>query len=496
MSYAAAIRLVKSLSKIEKRQFSLGTRKHQGEKDYMDLFQIIDAHPAHELDTIRDAFQHSHPKASLENTARYLVKILSDVLIQSKLKDDTAFKLQYGLLRIQLLNERSLPEEGYKELKRLQPLAIQSQNYPIQYMLYRQELNYVSDHNFKDLSEKTVIDTQLKARNVLKDMRNIQEHYSLYELLKFRLVRSGKVLSEEGRKQLNDLVLSEMGLVTGRIRHNFESQKLHLLFQSVFFTDIGDYKSAKKTFHVLNRHFEQHTSLWSYPPLDYFSSLNGILDSLRAIGQTEEIPFYLTKLIQLDNPSYPEYFCYLVRKTILIYQLFASIREGNPKEAIERINKTKSGFFDAYSSVHGEQQDELLFYAGLSFFIIENYRKAFHYIRQVITKRRADHTSILFKAARLLGILIHYEDGNLEYLDYEIRSYKRTYTGNVKLLKTEKLIFKTISLHPDLNGEQKNRLLWKKITPLIGVIEKDKYENQLHKYFNFTQWVKEKFNKP
>lgn len=493
MSLTAAVRLVKSLSKMEKRQFALGTRKHRGEKDYLELFRIIDAHPAPEPAAIREEFLSTRPGASLENTARYLVKVLSDVLIQSKLKDDTAFKLQYGLLRIQLFNERSLEEEGRKELKRLKPLAVQSQNYLAQYMLYRQELNYASESDFRGMSEKGLVDAQMKARNVLKDIRNVHEHYCLYELLKLRLIRSGKVLNEEGRKQLNDLVLNEMGLVTGRIKHNFESQKLHLLFQSFFFIDIGDYKSARKTFHVLNRLFEHHMQLWGYPPLDYFSSLNGILDSLKAIDQVEEMPFYLERLTQLDNASYPEYFRYRVRKTVLIYQLFGDLREGNAPKAVERIAGLEKGFFEAYGSVHGEQQEELLFYAGLSFFRAKRYKKAFSYIHPIISKRKADQTSTVFKAARLLAILIHYEDNNLEYLDYEIRSYKRASAGGVKLLKTEKLIFRAIAIHPNLNGPQKNRLLWKKIAPLAASTEKDKYENQLHKYFDFTGWVKGKF---
>jgi hypothetical protein len=42
MSQIALIRLVKSLSKSEKRHFRISTRKQSGSKEYLDLFDLID----------------------------------------------------------------------------------------------------------------------------------------------------------------------------------------------------------------------------------------------------------------------------------------------------------------------------------------------------------------------------------------------------------------------------------------------------------------------
>ena len=107
--------------------------------------------------------------------------------------------------------------------------------------------------------------------------------------------------------------------------------------------------------------------------------------------------------------------------------------------------------------------------------------------------QKANYRSIIYKASSLLSILIHYEDNNFDYLDYEIRSYKRPYPYKEKLLKTELLIFKTVQFRPDKNKSMKNELLSKKISPTIKGIEKDKYEMQLKKYFDFTEWIKLQF---
>ena len=162
---------------------------------------------------------------------------------------------------------------------------------------------------------------------------------------------------------------------------------------------------------------------------------------------------------QLDAQQYPEYFRFTVRKTMMIYQLAIFTGTKKFKEAVHFIQQVDPVLLKAYSMVDYEKQSELLFGVGLAYFGINDFKKAQKYINEIVLIGKPNYQSIIYKAARLLGILIHYSDNNLEYLDYEIRSYKRTFQNRGKLLKTEKIILKTIKLHPDINRSRKNELL-------------------------------------
>lgn len=488
------ILLIKSMSKVEKRKFKLSTKKQTGNKDYLFLFDLIDrSNVIESAFSLKEKYNKIHPSSSIDNTARYLLNMLTDSLIQSKIKEDNVFRLFHGMLKIQVLQERSLHEEGFKELKKLQQIAIKSQNHLMEYFILRQELNYTAELNFKGITEKELIQKQVKAREVLKDMLNIQEHYSLHEILKHRLSHSGKISSEENKKRLNDLVLNELSLVTGRNKNNYESQKLHLLFQSFFFTDIGDYKSALKTFYELNKLFEQNIDLWSSPPADYFSSLEGILDSLRAIKRYDEMPFFIEKTSSLDVSVYPEYFRQQVRKIVNIYQLQILTSTNHFTEGVNFIKTIDPSLLKANNIIHDEKQMELFFCCGLAYYKMKNFKRANKYLNDVILVGKINFQSMVYKASRLLAIVIHYEDNNLEYLQYAMRSYKRSSGNKEKLLKTEIIIFKILKFHPDKNSYKKNEMMWDKILPSISAIEKNKFEMQLAKYFDFTSWIKTKF---
>ncbi len=497
MSQIAIIRLVKSMSKVEKRQFKIGCKKQDGNKIYLDLFDIIDQVDVIDITILKEKFRKLHPSKSLDNTSRYLLKLLTDSLIHTKTKDDGMFQAFHGIMRMRILFERASPEEGYKELKKLQQEVARSQNHLLQYFFYREELNYFSEINFSGFYEGNLAETQSKARDALKTLRNVHEHSSLYELLKYRAIHSGKIVSEEGKKRLNDLILSEIGLMTEKVKHNFETNKIHLLFQSFFLTGTGDYKSALKTFNELNKLFEENIFLWNNPPLEYFSSLEGILDNLRTIKYFAEMPFYINKMEQLNTKSYPEHFRFAISKSIMVYQIAIFTGKKDYEGAVNFIENLDPLILKAHSTgmVDDDAQIELLFSFSLSYFGIKNYKTARKYINKIVLISKIKYQSTIYKASKLLSIIIHYDNNNLDYIDNEIRSYKRSYPDKAKSLKTEKIIFNTIKIHPNINIRQKNEVLCKNMTNLAAVIENDKFEKQLLKYFDFTGWVKEKFEK-
>lgn len=495
MSRTTAIKLVQSLSKSEKRQFKLLSKKQSGNKDYLDLFDLINKYDIAEDGALEERFRELHPNSSADGAADYLVKVLVNSLVQASIKEDSKAKLLYGLLKVNMFNRRNMPDEGFKELEKLRQTADSANEQLLGLIIYRQIANYYSENNFFDLSESTLVKEQTSARVNLKDYLNLHEHYSLYELLRYRLIHIGKSLSEKDKNNLNDLVLNEIGIINSRSKNSLESNKVHLLFQSYFFTHIGDYRSALKAFYDLNRFFEKNIHLLRTPPIDYFSGLDGILDSLRTMEYYDEMEYYIQKLSALDSQQYPEYFCFLIKKSMLIYRLAMAIGKKDYPKGLDLIKNSDPSVWKAFKAIDYDKQNELFLYFSLCFFHHRDYKKAGSFLNKIILTGKVNYSSTLYKVARLLDIIIHYEQKNLEYLEYEIRSYKRAIKSKQKLLKTDMLIFKAIQLNPDFNKPLKNELLWKQLKPMIASVEHDKYEGQLLKYFDFPGWVKKKFGR-
>ncbi|HVW60942.1 MAG TPA: hypothetical protein VHC48_12925 [Puia sp.] len=489
MNPSALVKLVGSLSSSEKRYFKLQAKRQGGSKEYLLLFQLIDSMKNPDIRQLKQEFKKRSPKGSWENTCIYLGSSIVDCLVRAKKEKDIFFTLLYQLQEIRILRERSLEEEAFRQARKVGRLAAKYQLHWIEYYCYRDELQHYSENNFTGITDQGLVTLQMKGKNILKSLSHIHDHYSLYELLHYRLIHTGKVASEEGRKKLNDLMLSEMVLVASKSK-SFISQKLHLLFQSFFFTVVGDYHSALKSFHQLNALLEKNQGFLDNPPLDYLSALTGIIESLYMLGNNTEAAYYLDKIRNLDQPAYPEYFRYLVRKTAFAQEILILLRAGGPEGARKVVDSIPSPVFNNFPLADEEKQCELYFYCSLTFFQLRDWRKAHLYLREIMNGLRLPEQLLVSRAIRLLNIVIYYEKGDLDHLEYEIRSYKR-YFSQSKLMKIEKLVFRIVEA-----GPSHRRLLslpagQRKVLAELDEAAKDKYQQQLLRYIDLAGWVRD-----
>ncbi len=501
MSPSALVKLIRSLSRSEKRYFKLQTKKQGGKKEYLLLFQLIDSEKNPDIRQLKQAFK-KRSGGSWENTCIYLGSSLVNCLVQAKKEKDVFFDLLHQLQEIRILKERSLDEEAFRQAKKVGRIAARYQLHWVEYLCYRDELQHYSDNNFAGISDQGLITLQMKGKDILKSISHIHDHYSLYELLHYRLIHTGKIASEEGRKKLNDLMLSEMVLVANKSK-TFISQKLHLLFQSFFFTVIGDYHSALKSFYHLNALLEKNQAFLDNPPLDYLSALTGIVESLYMLGQAEnrerdaamagsaDAAYYLDKIRNLDQPVYPEYFRFLVRKTVAAREIQLLLRAGEPAQAKLLVESIPAPVFDNYPLADEEKQCELYFFCSLTFFQLRNYRAAHLHLREIMNQLRLPAQLLISRAIRLLNIVIYYEKRELLHLEYEIRSYKRYFSPS-KTMKIERLVFRIVGAGPAnrrLQGLPASQRKWQAD---LDAIAGDKYEQQLLQYFDLVGWARNK----
>jgi len=483
-------KLIKSLSAAEKKIFQLHGTQLNGDKDYVTLYEQI-AEQASTVDGIswQERFKEAYPTKSLENTAAYLYKILTDLLVQVRIEQDMWYQQYQCLLKARLCFERSIPTRAFKELHKASKLATASQHHPVAYQAARMELTALSDLGFPGLSEQQLVDKQMKAKHTLQSLRQIHEHYSLYELLSHRLTKGKRPESSKQDKQVNDLILSELSLSTRGSQHQFEPQKLHLLFQSFFFIHSGEYRSALRIFNELTKLTEANESMWDYPPYDYLSALDGILDSLRSIGYYQEMIPFIDKLTALSERAYPEHFKSVATLTAGVYRLNRLIGCKQYEIAAQFIDDSSANR-DMQRTVNGhEKQLEYYFFVALTHFTLQQWSKAKKQLNLLIGAAKQTPQHLAYRAGRLLHILLSYEMDDMGYVEYEIRSYKRAFSKQGKAYKTEKLIFNTIAADPKRRGNAWKAMARKTIGVKLKEITIDKRELQLIKFADFGQWI-------
>jgi hypothetical protein len=474
------------MSGSEKRIFKLYSNKQGGERIYLDLFEMLDNSGA----DIQQKFTKKFPGKNFENACRYLLKLVTDSLVNTRKEKDKWFQQYQCLMRSRILMERSISHQAYKELKHAQNLALELQDNLIYYFTCFLDMRYWSDAGFIDKSEDEIVQMHVNAKSALRLVQKILDQSSLFDTLKYRGLHSGKSFSKKDDEKLNDLLISELSLITREFHDNFESNKLHLLFQSFFFINSGDYRASLKCFYELNELFEKNESVWNFPPYEYQATLEGILDNLRTIRHYDEMSYYIEKLEKLAEKNYPENFRTTSLQTIFIYRLTALLHTQKFTEAKLAVQNIPSYLLKDATVFDFEKLAELHFNISLIHFHEKKYSKAIRQLNFINKLGKVNFNLSVYKVSRLIQIVIHYELHDLEYLEYEIRSYKRTFKKMGKASFIEHLVLSVIKFDPHKKSNPVKSNYWKKVSGQIETIMESRYEKQILKYYDFAYWIK------
>lgn len=483
------IHLINNLTKQEKKEFSLYI-SNKPEKDYIFLFRLIDDKKVSDPEELKMSFLTAKPTSSFNTVVIYLFDLLIDILTRLRTEQDSYYLLFNELLHARVLYEKSMHQECFQVLKKVKEKAVYYENYFALLVAQRLELNYLLTLDFEDMDEQKLLNKQYKMNNTLKSIRQLNEQSSLYELLKYRMINRGASRSLEETQKLDDLVTSEISIVASAGVENFEIKKNHQLFQANYFITVGDYKAAFNSFVELNKLFEENSHLWNNPPVYYLMTVEGMLESLRIMHNYEGMNYFIEKLTKLSSPS--SSFQLNVTYVIFIYRLFSFIDAGDFDKAGIWIAEHQASLIDKMLLLKEQQQAEMSLYIALIHLGNGEYRKARKRLSATIGRGHL-YSLPLFRTIRIVNVMIHYELGDVDYIQSEIRSIKREMSKNKGYnLKVESFLLKFLNYSFADTNRKRRAEIWESMAEEVHALYADKYETQILRKFDFVAWVEAK----
>ncbi|MDR1172481.1 MAG: hypothetical protein LBL24_08520 [Bacteroidales bacterium] len=482
----ALILLVNSLTKAEKKRF----KSYSRESGYITLFDIIDKNKTITPEALRAEYLGKKAGASFDITINYLYQLLLDSLLALRKEQDHHYLLLNKLLKSRILFEKSLFEEALEMLDQVKEAAWKYENQYILIYAARMELDYLLSLNFPNISETDLLNRYSRINEAIKMLRIATEQSALFDLLKHRMIHKGNIRSKAQVNALNDLVVSEMSIVASSGAENFEIKKQHQLFQSNYLIYTGDYNSALRSYHELNRLFEDNRQLWTNPPIYYVQVVEGILDNLRSIRKYDELPYFTGQLKKIHHSS--KSFQAGINALVFLYELFPLLDQGDFPASLKLLNLHQNDVLDRLHLLNPARQAEVCLYTALVYFGNNDFRKTQKALQQIIIRGKSFYFLPLYRTIRLVNLMTHYETGDFDMIQYESRSIKREISRNEKIYRTEHLMLRFVG--KPLQPGQKAKM-WEKLSPELDGIRNDIFETHILKIFDFTAWIESKLRR-
>jgi len=482
-------RLINTLTKAEKRYFRLYTSLQQGNKDYVNLFDMMERQSFRSTTELKLAFQQQYADCNYEVCSKYLYKVLLDCLLHLRLQRQPTAVLAAGILKCDILFERSLHEDALKQLHKAQASAADSEKQLLLLWAQQQEMQLLQQLNFPGITAEELVNKQTDIQSTLATLTQLRQQHALYETLRHGLLYRGSTRTVRQQEAVDALNNNMPPPVQG----SATSLKAHLLFEAHYHLVTSDYPAALQVFHQLNQLLETHPSLFEDTPADHLLIIEGILDSLRAGKHYEDLFLFLDKTKRLKSDNV--YFEIMQQRLLFIYEAGAYIDSGNFVFALRLLQQYIPIIMKSIALMDISKQAEIYLYMALIYLGNEDINNAHNSLEQVLQSNLYS-TLPIYRTCRLVHLLIQYELGNFEYIRYETRAFRRHLQPDTKrsyLLERTVIKFLSGGEIPPVTSYR--TALWKKIQATFEKIKADKYERQQLKLFDFSAWIEAKIKR-
>lgn len=479
------ILLVQSLSKSEKKAIYLNSHLLNGDKKYVELYDLIEKNKIQNSKELQNEFCYKFPKNTFYPTANYLYDFILDLLVKIKAKSNDEYSLYIDFLKAKILDERKLDLEYYSKLDTLESKSEKLNNFTLLLDIQQLKLEFIRESHLIPITEDQFFKKIYETSDTLKILRQINEQSTLYELLMQR-VFSAKNLPHGSKDLLNDLIISEISLNSNLKNNIFEIDKIHLLFQAQYLIYVNDYNSALNTFIELENLFINNKPLWSNRPYIYLRILEGILESLHGIKKYDQMAYFLQKIDEIESDL--QTFIAEKRAILFVYKIIIYIENNNIKEALALYDKQLEDFINKINLLNPYRYLYVSLYLSIIFLLNNEPERARKQITKIINSRSYENLA-LYRVIQLINLMIHYELKNNHLITSRIRSIKRLNKLNNKKSELEDMLFFFLELSLETLSSQRKINLKKRIEETFERVNHNPIENNVAHYFDFKNWM-------
>lgn len=479
--------LIKSLSKAEKKKFKQYVNVSQGEKRYLDLFNLIDKQDRYEEKKLIDKVGDEFYGGQFSVAKNYLYRQILKCLAQNYSGPDS--DLNFLQVQINILMEKGLFRQSRKLVTKAQREAGAGERFHELHRLLGIELRILKDsQDFKSF-EKRYREIQFDQRLCLEKLENLQAYQELkneaYRIVQVRHnARKSKDLSDFSKIMSSPLMEGPENALSVRARLEY----LQILLKKHHYE--GDIEEpialSKQVIGIL----EEHRLLKEEDLAGYVNELSNLVAFNYRAGNydggeaaLEKLKGFRSTSVQLNALVFEKYY-----NLTLAYM----ITQGQPERGIRLIKGLESELKGMKGKIRKSQELWLYYLVSTVYFLAEDYNNALYWVNRFLNEPRTEVRIDLQCFVRLLNLMIHLELGNNDLVEAEANNTSRFIYKRGRMYSFERLVLKTVRKLSQDNDPDTNIQICQEALEQLDVIREDNFEKLAILTLDVPLWLRSK----
>jgi len=418
--------LVKSLSKSEKRFFKLSSSLQSGEKNYLKIFDVIDRQKNYDEEAIKDQFKNETFIKHFPSEKNHLYKLILKSLRSYHSDNSVSSILKQEIKNIEILYKKALFKECNKFLARAKKIAIEREKFYYYFELLSWE-KLLLEEAYEEGEFTTDLDALIKEeQEVIEKLRNLAAYHVLYSKINYVFRSGGYVRSEKDKALVEEI--SHHPLIIGRnTALSYRAATICYYIQGFCATASVDKETAYTKFMKVKEILDNNPLIREDLPKRYILTLSSLLRLQIDTGRIDEA-LEMIKLMRsfAKKPAFSSDDIVLrVFKSTYLAEMRIYEKQGEFEKAVNNIDDVVKGLEENSGKINKEQ--ELLFLNTIStiYFGAGMYKESLQWLNRVLNDNEPNLRQDLYSYARLFNLVVHFELGNYDLLEYIIKSTYR-----------------------------------------------------------------------
>ena len=490
--------LIKSLNKSEKGYFKKYTSMHViGQKNnYMKLFEETDKQKKYDEQKIRNAFKGEKFTNQLSVVKNYLYNLILKSL--EAYHSDIDSQLRSSLRHAYILYEKNLYSQCKKILKMVKQLGYKYGKHNILLEIIELEKQIARKESYLGKTDKDIAAVHVEERKLLKDILTERKLESLDSRICLLFLREGLVRNKKTLKKYQEIIKKLSLKKEKDLPFKARTSLYHA--KSFYYLVKGDHenymKYSERNFSYMELFpFQQELHYQDY--MIAISNYGIAAIGLRKYGDAtkaiEKLKLVQEKLFlnKTDQKKYElPLFKYMFFLEIKLY-----IDTGEFEKGVLLIPSIEKGL-DQFQGALGKYNETVFtYYIFYLYFGQRQYTEALKWLNKLQDSPDGEIIADYYYFSRILQLILHYEIGNKDYLEYLIRSVYRFLYKRQKIHKFETAILDFIRKLPYVSIEKDLVDVFKQLRMELVNLFKNPFEKKVFGYFDFISWIESKIEK-
>jgi tetratricopeptide (TPR) repeat protein len=483
--------LIKSLTKSEKRFFKLHSALQSGDKNYLRIFDAVDKQKVYDEEALKKLFAKETFIKHLPSEKNHLYKLILKALRAYHAESSVSGILKQEIKNIEILYQKALYTECNKLLHRAKRIARENERFYYLFELLSWEKMlleeaYESGEFTKDLD--ALIEEE---REVIEKLRNLAAYHILYSKINYVFRSGGYVRTEEEHAMVEEI--SEHPLIKGK-NTALSRRAATICYYTQGFCHWAkrDWKTSLQKFLRVKEILDENPTIKADLPKRYIRTMHYIINGQIELKDLESAAANIQMMRAL--PSATGFIGPNIETQIFVASYLGELRllarSGEFDKALELVDSILEGMESMGTRLHKEHELEFYFALANVHFGAGQMNKALFWLNKVLNDNEPTLRQDIFTYARLFNLVVHYELGNYDLLEYIVRSTHRFLSKHQRAHQVELTLVDTVKKLARATKEEVRMELFRSLEAELLELFKDPNESLVLKYVDVLSWVR------